>query len=106
MASIYLKNLKKDFIKPILDPDHYDVYHIFNVRHPKRDELKNYLLKNNIKTEIHYPLSPDKQKALKGILNGHYPISEEIHNTTLSLPLSFFHSEEDVYTVVETMNKF
>jgi len=107
LASIYLKNLKADFIKPVVDSDYFDVYHIFNIRHPKRDELKEYLFKNNIKTEIHYPVSPNNQVALKNLFkNQQFPISEEIHNTTLSLPISFFHSEEDVIRVIEAMNHF
>lgn len=107
LASIYLQGLKNDFIKPVVDRDYHDVYHIFNVRHPERDALKEHLLKNNIKTEIHYPVSPNKQKAMKGIADDkQYPISEEIHNTTLSLPCSFFHTADDVNRVVEVMNKF
>ncbi|WP_337866892.1 DegT/DnrJ/EryC1/StrS family aminotransferase [Ignavibacterium sp.] len=106
LAKIYLDNLKDDFIKPIVHSDYYDVYHIFNVRHPQRDKLKEYLLKNEIQTDIHYPVSPHKQKALEGIIEGDYPISEEIHNTILSLPCSYGHSEDDIYRVVEVMNKF
>jgi dTDP-4-amino-4,6-dideoxygalactose transaminase len=107
LAAIYLKELKSDFIKPIVDKDYMDVYHIFNIRHPKRDELKDYLLKNEIKTDIHYPVSPNKQLAMKGILDHQpTPIAEEIHKTTLSLPISFYHTEQDILKVVETMNKF
>jgi len=105
-AQIYLDNLKDDFIKPVVDKNYFDVYHIFNIRHKKRDELKDYLLKNEIKTDIHYPVAPHKQNAMKNILEGSYPISEEIHNTTLSLPCSFGHTEEEIYQVVEVMNKF
>ncbi len=106
LASVYLENLKPDFIKPVVYEDYFDVYHIFNVRHPKRDELKQFLLKNDIKTEIHYPVAPHRQIALKGIFDGEYPISEEIHSSTLSLPISFFHTEDDIFKVVETMNRF
>lgn len=107
LASIYLENLKSDFIKPQVHPDYYDVYHIFNIRHEKRDLLKEYLLKNNIKTEIHYPLAPNKQKAMMGILdNQKTPIAEEIHNTTLSLPISYFHTKEDIYEIINVINKF
>lgn len=106
LAKIYLENLKVDFIKPVVDENFFDVYHIFNVRHNKRDLLKEYLLTHEIQTEIHYPVPPHKQNAMKGILSGEYPISEEIHNTTLSLPCSFGHSEEEIYRVVEVMNKF
>lgn len=106
LARIYLDNLKDDFIKPKIHSDYYDVYHIFNVRHPQRDKLKEYLLKHEIQTDIHYPVSPHKQKALEGIIEGDYPISEEIHNTILSLPCSYGHSEDNIYKVVEVMNKF
>lgn len=106
LAAIYLKELKKDFICPVVSKDFFDVYHIFNIRHPKRDELKEYLLRAGIKTEIHYPIPPHRQPAMKGIFEGSYPISEEIHQTTLSLPLSFGHNESEICRVVEVINKF
>lgn len=107
LASLYVEGLKQDFIKPQVHSDYYDVYHIFNVRHPKRDELKEYLLKNGIKTEIHYPVAPNKQKAMAGILDQQLtPIAEEIHRTTLSLPISFCHTKQDIEKVIEVMNKF
>ena len=107
LASLYLDGLKKDFITPDVDPDYYDVYHIFNIRHPKRDSLKEFLLKNDIKTDIHYPVTPTKQVAMKGIIDQEEtPISDEIHQTTLSLPISYYHTEQDIKRVIETMNKF
>jgi dTDP-4-amino-4,6-dideoxygalactose transaminase len=107
LASIYLSGLKSDFIKPQVHADYYDVYHIFNIRHSKRDALKEYLLKHDIKTEIHYPVAPNKQKAMLGILDKQQtPIAEEIHQTTLSLPISYFHTKETIQKVVEVMNAF
>lgn len=107
LATIYLNELKNDFIKPVTDPDYFDVYHIFNIRHPKRNELKEYLLKNEIKSEIHYPVTPVKQKAMQGILDTiETPIAEEIHATTLSLPISYYHTKNDIEKVIEVMNKF
>lgn len=106
LANLYLKNLKSDFIKPMVGEDYYDVFHIFNIRHARRDQLREYLLKHEIKTEIHYPIAPHKQKAMQGIIEGNYPISEEIHATTLSLPISFFHTGEDIYRVIEILNSF
>jgi len=107
LAKIYMKNLKDCYIKPLIEKDYFDVYHIFNIRHPKRDILKDFLLRNKIQTSIHYPIPPHKQKAMQGILNcACYPISEEIHNTILSLPISYFHTKDDIYQVIEIMNKF
>ena len=107
LAGIYLKEISDQFIKPIVDPDYYDVYHIFNIRHKKRNELREYLSKKGIKTEIHYPVPPNKQEAMKGILDTYEtPVAQEIHETTLSLPISFFHSKEDINYIVETLNAF
>ncbi|ORI09838.1 aminotransferase [Campylobacter concisus] len=106
LAKIYIENLDDRFIKPVVDRDYFDVYHIFNVRHKNRDELKNYLLENEVKTEIHYPLPPHRQKSMQGIIEGQYPISEEIHNTTLSLPISYFHKEEDILKICDIMNRW
>ncbi len=106
LAALYIQNLKDDFITPIVHKDYYDVYHIFNIRHPKRDMIKEYLLSQNIKTEIHYPIPPHHQKALKDLFKENYPISEVIHKTTLSLPISYFHTEDEVLRVIEVMNKF
>lgn len=107
LAELYLKDLDSKFIKPSTHPDFYDVYHIFNIRHPYRDELKKHLIDNNIGSEIHYPVAPNKQLAMKGILcNQDTPIAHEIHNTTLSLPISYFHTEEDIGQVISVINKF
>ncbi len=104
LAQLYLNNLDDRFIKPVVDGDYFDVYHIFNVRHSDRDALKDYLLKNGVKTEIHYPLPPNKQKSMENFIKGDFPISEEIHNTTLSLPISYFHTKDDVLKVISVMN--
>lgn len=107
LASIYMQYIKSEkYILPVLQENYYDVYHIFNIRHPKRDKLRQYLLDNQIRTEVHYPIPPHLQKAMQGIIEGYYPISEEIHNTTLSLPISFFHSKEDIFYIVEVLNSF
>lgn len=107
LAALYLENLKDDFIKPVVDSDYFDVYHIFIIRHPKRDKIREYLLKKGIVTDIHYPVPPHKQKAMVNILE-HYDcrISEDIHSTTLSIPISFCHIEEDICKVIETLNRF
>jgi dTDP-4-amino-4,6-dideoxygalactose transaminase len=107
LASIYLERLKDDFVKPVVSEEYHDTYHIFNIRHPERDRLKKYLLDSGIRTEIHYPIAPCKQKAMDGIFEGFAcPISEEIHATTLSLPISYSHQETDIQYVIEVLNGF
>jgi len=106
LAKVYFDNLDDIFIKPDINENNFDVYHIFNIRHTRRDELKEYLLKNGIQTEIHYPVAPNKQKSMNNYLFGEYPISQEIHNTTLSLPISYFHTRNDILKICKTINQW
>jgi len=106
LAKIYFNGLNDNFILPERHHDYKDVYHIFNIRHPERDSIRKYLLDHNIKCDIHYPLSPHKQKALLEFNNEELPISDEIHNTTLSLPISFSHSEEEINHIVKVLNEY
>lgn len=106
LAKLYLDNLKSEFIKPVVQEGYYDVYYVFAIRHPARDELKEYLKKNDIITEVHYPVPPHKQNALKMFSGQRFPLSEEIHNTILTLPCAYFHTEEDIMRVIEVLNKF
>lgn len=106
LAKLYLEGLEGVFTCPIIQKDFFDVYHIFNIRHPKRDALKTYLLQCGISTDIHYPIPPHKQEAMKGIIKGDYPISEEIHRTTLSLPISYATTQEEVIEVIQALQNF
>ena len=107
LAALYDDGLKSEFVKPAKHCDNFDVYHIYNIRHRERDRLRDHLLKKGIKTEIHYPIAPNKQQAMKGIIDEQLtPIAEEIHRTTLSLPISFFHTEDDIEKVIKAANEF
>ncbi len=106
LAQIYHNELNDKFILPENNIDYDDVFHIFNIRHIERNKIRDYLLKNNIKSDIHYPLPPHKQKALLSYSNEHLPVSDEIHNTTLSLPISFSHTIAEIEKVVRVLNKY
>ena len=64
-------------------------WHLYTIRHPKRDDLARYLAERGIETLIHYPIPPHKQLAYQylGIENDCFPISEQISKHTLSLPV-------------------
>ena len=104
LASLYFNNLDETIIKPDLNKNFYDVYHIYNIRVKNRDSLRNFLLERGIKTEIHYPVSPSNQRAYKKYFSEKCPVSEEIHKTTISLPISFFHTKKDILKVCNNIN--
>ncbi|MEO1655589.1 MAG: DegT/DnrJ/EryC1/StrS family aminotransferase, partial [Bacteroidota bacterium] len=81
LAQLYQQGLKADFIKPEWYKEGGHAYHIYNIRHPKRDQLRAYLLANGVQTEMHYPIPPYRQKALAhlDLAREDYPISDEIH---------------------------
>lgn len=107
LADIYNSTLSDKYIKPIEIDGYYDTFHIYPIRFSNRNKLKEFLFENGVKTEIHYPKSPHRQAGFKGLLGKkEYPISDEIHNTILSLPISYMHSEKDVKTVINLMNSF
>jgi dTDP-4-amino-4,6-dideoxygalactose transaminase len=106
LAQIYLNEIRGEFILPVVEDGHKDVFHIFCIRHENRDRVREFLDSKGIKTEVHYPIAPHKQKAMEGILEGDYPISELIHDSVLSLPISYFHTEEDVKYVAKSLNTF
>src|SRR3989338_8020067 len=81
LAQIYFAELPEWVTKPVCRQDEYDVYHIFGIRHPKRDALRAWLLENGIKTEVHYPIPPHRQKAMHGIISGRYTVAGELHAT-------------------------
>ncbi|WP_345954737.1 DegT/DnrJ/EryC1/StrS family aminotransferase [Mucilaginibacter sp. PAMB04168] len=107
LAGLYLNQLKSDYILPVVEEGYKDVYHIFNIRHPQRDKLKAFLLQQGIGTEIHYPVPPHRQKALQPLMpEQNFIIADEIHATTLSLPCSYCHTEDQINAVIEKLNAF
>jgi len=109
IAAIYDKEISNErIIKPVRIKNCKDVFHIYPVRCESRDKLKEHLLTNGIKTEIHYPVPPHKQAAYKKRLKNYrdYPISEKIHDTILSLPISYAHNVTEINKVCEVINKF
>lgn len=107
IANYYLENIKnKNIILPVVRAEDNHVWHLFVIRTSKRDELQKYLLDNGIQTLIHYPIPPHKQNAYQEWNNQSYPISEQIHDEVLSLPISGVQSLEDTKKIVQVLNEY
>jgi dTDP-4-amino-4,6-dideoxygalactose transaminase len=106
-AEIYLSEVKGNFVMPIVEKSHFDAFHVFQIRHPKRDELKKYLQERGIETGIHYPVPVYRQKAYEKYFAGEsFPVSDELSETVLSLPLSYGHTENDIRLTASALNDF
>lgn len=107
IANYYLENIKnKNIVLPSVRIENNHVWHVFVIRTKNRDELQKYLADSGIQTLIHYPIPPHKQNAYKEWENESYPISEQIHNEILSLPISGVQNLEDTKKIVEILNKW
>lgn len=108
IAEIYLQELQniQDLILP--EFNHGYVWHIFPVRTKKRHELKEFLMKNGIGINVHYPKAVHLQHAYKnlGLKTGVLPIAEKIGAEVLSLPIGPHLSEEEVRYCVKVLKKW
>ncbi len=107
IANYYLENIKNEnIILPVVRAEDNHVWHLFVIRTSKRDVLQKYLLDNGVKTLIHYPIPPHKQNAYKEWNNESYPVSEQIHDEVMSLPISGVQSFEDTKKIIRKINEF
>ena len=78
---------------------------MFVIRHTRRDEVQKQLAQAGIGTLIHYPVPPHLTGAYKELemTSGDYPITEQIANTILSLPMGPHLSVEDLEFVIHSL---
>src|SRR3989339_1083127 len=102
IANMYCKNIKNNnMILPMASDELAHVWHLFVIRTKEREKFVKYMSDNGIGTLIHYPIPPHKQNAYREWSDESHPISEEIHNTIVSLPLSPAMKNNEVLTVIE-----
>lgn len=102
----FFRSSTSDLISLTSDLWQPHVFHIFVIRHPRRDELQKHLADNGIQTLIHYPIPPHKQLAYKEWNNLIFPITEKIHNEVLSLPISPLLTQKESEKITSTLNAF
>jgi dTDP-4-amino-4,6-dideoxygalactose transaminase len=84
------------------------VWHLFVICHSRRDVLQQHLREAGIGTLIHYPVPPHLTAAYKerGWKAGDFPITEQLANTVLSLPMSPQLGLKEVATVTRSIESF
>ncbi|VVD96917.1 erythromycin biosynthesis sensory transduction protein eryC1 [Pandoraea pneumonica] len=107
VADVYMNLLSKSdkLILPKTLPTCESVFHIFAIRFNDRDQLQAKLTEKNIGTIIHYPIPPHLQEAYSdlNLEKGSLPISERIHETILSIPMSPVLTEDEAAYVATSI---
>ena len=107
VAKYYIDNVRNPkIIVPIVNDWDSHAFHIFPIRCTQRDELQKYLADNGVQTIIHYPIPPHKQECYKEWNNLSFPITEQIHNEELSLPMSSVILKKEQKIVIDLLNIF
>lgn len=99
--------LNKDVIKLPRVNGFTNVYHLYVIRHPRRDELMQYLAQNGVQTLIHYPIPIHLQRSYAELgSKGDFPVSEKACSEVLSLPLYPELKEAELEYISDLINKF
>lgn len=107
IASQYANLLAEiDIDLPIVAEDLKPVWHQFVIRTRERAKLQFHLEKMGISTLIHYPIPPYKQDCYRHIDEASFPISNQLSNEVLSLPISPDLSNDEVEYVASKIREF
>ncbi|MEK7544387.1 MAG: DegT/DnrJ/EryC1/StrS family aminotransferase [Patescibacteria group bacterium] len=84
------------------------VYHLYVIRHSRRNAIQKYLQKRGLGTAIHYPVPIHLMPAYKnlGYKKGSFPVAEAACNTVLSLPLYPGLTDEDQDRVIHALKSY
>jgi dTDP-4-amino-4,6-dideoxygalactose transaminase len=110
VAAAYLEGLAQvpSLVLPCVRAGVVPVWHLFVVRHPRRDELQRHLARAGVDTLIHYPVPPHRSGAyaVQGFAPGAFPVAERIAATVLSLPMGPHLSSDMQRQVVKAVTAF
>jgi dTDP-4-amino-4,6-dideoxygalactose transaminase len=97
-----------DLVLPHVAPQAEPAWHLYVIRTPQRDALLEHLQANGIGAGVHYPVPLHLQPAYAelGYARGALPVSEEVADTCLSLPLYPEMSEAQQDRVVAVIREF
>lgn len=98
-------------------PNVKHVYHLYvlqingsnaNNRRETRDKLQNFLGDNDIASGLHYPIPLHQQKCFNhlGYKEGDFPVSEQLAESGLSLPMFPELSDDKIQYVSEKIKQF
>lgn len=103
--------LPKPVYKPESDDPSLKNYHIYNqyvIRVEKRDELREFLAKNEIGSEIYYPIPFHMQDCFTdlGYKVGEFPVAEFAASKSIALPIYPELTEDQIEFVVQKISEF
>ncbi len=107
IAKFYIDNISNPLVTlPDTMPMESNAFHLFPILVKGRDELQNYLAENGVQTIIHYPIPPHKQECYKAWNDISLPVTEQIADQELSLPIGPAITLDEAKVVAELINSW
>jgi dTDP-4-amino-4,6-dideoxygalactose transaminase len=107
LAHRYREGIRHAHIQlPAVAREEQHVWHLFVVRCACRDALQRHLLAHGIQTQVHYPVPPHRQPAYVALRNAHLPLTEQLHDEVLSLPMGPTMNEDAADRVIDACQSF
>jgi len=93
---------------PLQAPYAESAWHLYTIRHPRRDELKKHLEDNGVGCAVHYPIPLHLQKAYAhlGYKAGDLPVTEKASRECLCIPMYPELSDAQIIRVTDVIKKF
>ena len=108
IARRFTAGLKDVVMTPVESSFGTHVYHLYVIQTDNRDGLQQYLLDKGIQTLIHYPVPAHLQKAYayRGYKRGDLPVTEQVTQRILSLPMFPELTNDQVDLVIDEVAKY
>lgn len=105
LANTYNQHItNQDITKPQITAPDTQVWHQYVIRTTQRTQLIEYLNKNGVQTDIHYPTPPHLQPCYSQYKDLKLPITVALSNQILSLPVSSLTTIEDAIEISQIIN--
>ena len=92
--------------KPDIFDDMIQIWHQYVIRVEKRDEMRAYLEKNGVMTDIHYATPPHRQPCYRRFQSYKLPVTNEIADQAISLPMGYPVTRDDAEAIANIINGF
>ena len=109
VAALYTELLPKTPLRlPLQAPYAESAWHLYTIRHPRRDELKKHLEDNGVGCAVHYPIPLHLQKAYAhlGYKAGDFPVAEKASRECLCIPMYPELTDAQIIRVTDVIKKF
>jgi dTDP-4-amino-4,6-dideoxygalactose transaminase len=109
-ADVYNAGLSQiaDIVVPQVGPDRTHVYHLYTIRHPRRDALAAHLSAHGVQTAINYPIALPFLEAYRRLAARpeQFPNAHRDQGRILSLPMFAEITRAQQDEVIELVLKF